>query len=82
MHCLTTEYGFMKPNSTIVDPTSFVEAMNAMETFEQNIYLKMFRKCNKKHKDLCEMVYQMNICMKKNDNEHYYMFYSVPVFPE
>lgn len=75
MHCTLLEFGFMKPESQIIDPTRFIEAINLMQVSEQNIYLNMTKKCNRKNKDLCEMVYRINVCMKRNDNEHYYLFY-------
>lgn len=75
MHCLLLESGFMKPQSQIIDPSVFIDVLNLMEVSEQNTYLKMFKKCNRKNKDLCEMVYQINVCMKRNDNEHFYLFY-------
>lgn len=75
LYCLMIEFEFMKPDSPAVDLTKFVGIMNDMETFEQNTYLRMFKKCNKKYKDMCEMIYQMNVCAKKNDNEHFYLFY-------
>lgn len=76
MYCLIMEFEMMKPDSPAIDVTKFVGIMNDMTALEQNIYLKMFRKCNKKYKDYCEMVYQMNVCAKRNDNEHYYLIFS------
>lgn len=67
-------FGFMKEGSTAIDFVDFISYMNEMTREEQNIIFKMYRKCNKKNKDLCEMAYQLNICAKKNDNVHYYLF--------
>lgn len=76
MHCQFIEYGIMKPDSPVMDWTHFVGVMNEMEPHEQTTFLKMGKKCNKvKSKDLCELVYQFQLCIKKNDNEHYYLFY-------
>lgn len=74
-HCIYIEFRFMKPNSQAFDPSEFVGIMNEMTQEEQSIYLKMTKKCNRKNKDLCDMVYNMQVCMKKNDNEHYYVTY-------
>lgn len=81
LHCLMVEFRFMKEDSTTVDPTEFVEIMNHMTTEEQNKYLKMSKKCNKKNKDLCEMVYQMNLCWKRNSNADYYIMWRPDLEP-
>lgn len=77
MSCSLIEYGIMKVESNSYHPIEFLEVMNQMELSEQRIFLKMGGPCaKKKFKDPCEMGYQMNVCMKKNDNEHYYLFYN------
>lgn len=69
LHCMMLESGLMQPNSTAINFARLIDAINLMEKPEQDIYLKMGRKCNKKNKDVCEMIYQLNVCVKQNDNE-------------
>lgn len=64
-----------------IDPTEFVELMNQMTSEEQNKYLKMSKKCNKKNKDVCEMIYQMNLCWKKNSISDYYVLWRTDLEP-
>lgn len=75
MQCLLVEFELMTPNVAAFEFVKFLGAMDEMEPVEQNIYMKMFKKCNRKYKDPCEMAYQAFVCMKRNDNEHAYMFY-------
>lgn len=81
LHCLLVELRIMKENSTTIEPTEFLGILNQMTTDEQNKYLKLTKKCNKKNKDLCEMVYQMNLCSKRNSNEDYYTFWKPNLEP-
>lgn len=64
----------MTENSPNIVLNKFIDLLSQMQPFEQEIYAKMVR-CYQTQADLCEMVYQINTCFKKNDNAHYYLVY-------
>ncbi len=81
MSCLYVEFGFIVEGSSSLQLMTFIGLMGEMKDFERDIYLKMGRGCGKlKSKDWCEAIYAINLCWKKNDNEHYYLFYDIDYF--
>lgn len=72
MQCLLEAFGIMD-----TPLPAYVEALSGIITSEElEIYRNMAKGCwvaDKKAIDLCESSYEINVCMKKNDNKHYYL---------
>lgn len=81
LHCLFVKFHLMNEQNSTMDFIYFLEFVNQLTREEQNIYLKMRRKCGKKYKDPCEMAYYFNLCLKNNYNEYYYTFWKPNLDP-
>lgn len=71
-HCYWIELRLMKPGSSAIDPTDFLQLMDQMTEEDQDKYMKLIKGCTKrlsKIKDPVEVAYQAVLCGKQNSNE-------------
>ncbi len=75
--CMYQEFKFLVPGAKSFQFGYFVGIVGQMKDFEREIFLKMGSGCQKtsRAKDRCEAAYNYNVCMKRNDNDHYYGYH-------
>ncbi|XP_037046033.1 uncharacterized protein LOC119081337 [Bradysia coprophila] len=74
MLCTYKAFKLIVPESTKLQVVELFGTISNLDYDARTIYLKMTSGCSKiRSKDLCEAVYIMNVCMKKNYNSHYYL---------
>lgn len=74
MLCSFQAYGFIVPNNTRLQFGKLFDTIAQLEYEQRSIFLKMASGCTKlRSKDLCEAAYEINLCMKRNYNEYYYL---------
>ncbi|KAG4076091.1 hypothetical protein HA402_011437 [Bradysia odoriphaga] len=71
--CTYNAFKLVVPDSTKLQVVELLGAISKMEYDDRTSYLKMTSGCKLRSKDLCEAVYQLNVCMKKNNNDYYYL---------
>ncbi|XP_037041200.1 uncharacterized protein LOC119077924 [Bradysia coprophila] len=73
MLCTYKVFKLVVPDSPKLQLVEFFGALSTLEYDARTIYLKMASGCKLRSKDMCEAVYQVNVCMKKNYNAYYYL---------
>lgn len=71
MFCQMEQMEFMVKDVPSVDLSIVAESIEIFTREEQDIFLNMGRKCSKikiKSKDVCDVAYEFNVCLKKGDN--------------
>ncbi|XP_031630669.1 uncharacterized protein LOC116345437 [Contarinia nasturtii] len=78
MHCVMEEAGALHRNAAQLNYAHVMQEIDKLQKDHQKIVIAMGKGCIKRVRDITdpvEFAYALNVCCKKNDNDHYYFIY-------